>query len=237
MHDLINVSGIPGFREPVSCFSHLVAAVVFAVLGIFLLRRGRGCWRRTLSLAVLVFASVFLLSMSATYHMLPHGPGREVMRRLDVAAVFVLIAGTATPIHVILFHGVARWLPLLLMWSVAATGITLRTVFAGSLPVGLGSTLFLMIGWMGLVSCIVLWRRHGFWLVEPLLWGGVAYTVGVIVQWFSGAVLIPQVVGPHELWHIAVLVGLSLHWKFVFSFASGTPVLIPSAATHAAGQN
>jgi channel protein (hemolysin III family) len=126
-------------------------------------------------------------------------------------------------VHAILFRGFNRWAPLLLAWSAAATGITLRTIFSKSLPRGVGTAIFLLLGWGGLISCILLWRRYGFSFVKPLLWGGVAYTLGAIVLGLNWPTLIPSVVGAHELWHVAVLLGLGLHWKFVFEFASGPP--------------
>ena len=167
--DDIEVYSIPGFREPASCFTHLLAAPVFAVLGYFLVQRGRGDWMRTASLAVMVLSTVFLLSMSAVYHLLGPGMGRYVMRQLDVAGVFALIAGTVTPVHAILFRGFNRWAPLLLVWSAAATGITLMTTFSRTLPRGVGTAVFLLLGWGGLISCILLWRRYGFSFVKPLV--------------------------------------------------------------------
>jgi channel protein (hemolysin III family) len=221
--DEIVVDAIPGFREPVSCWTHLLAAPVFAVLGYYLVRRGRGHWGRTISLAVMAFSSVFLLSMSAVYHLLGPGTARDVMRHLDIAAIFVLIAGTVTPAHAILFRGFNRWAPLLLVWSVAATGISLRTIFSDRLMSGLGTALFLVMGWGGLISCIVLWRRYDYSFVKLLLWGGMAYTAGVVIIGLNWPTVIPGVVTPHELWHVAVIVGLSMHWKFTFQFAGGLP--------------
>ncbi len=223
MFDEIDVYSIPGFREPVSCFTHLFALPVFAVVGVYLLRRGRGNWGRTISQGTMVFSTLFLLSMSAVYHLLGPGTGRVVMRHLDIAGVFVLIAGTVTPVHAILFRGFNRWAPLLLVWTAAATGITLRTIFSTRLAPGVGSGVFLVMGWGGLISCILLWKRYGFSFIKPLMWGGVAYTVGVIVLGLGWPTLIPGVVSAHELWHLAVLGGLGLHWKFVFQFAAGPP--------------
>ncbi|MDP6445474.1 MAG: hemolysin III family protein [Pirellulaceae bacterium] len=223
MEEIITVYAIPGFREPVSCFSHLFAAPVFAALTFILIRRGRGCWLRVLSLWTMGLATVFLLAMSGVYHLLGPGTGRFVMRQLDIACVFVMIAGTITPIHMILFHGIRRWLPLLVVWTCAAVGITLRSTFPNGLPPGVGTGLFLLMGWGGLISCILLWRSFGFQFVKPLLFGGIAYTVGAIVLLADWPVLIPGVIGAHELWHVAVIAGLSLHWSFVFDFADGSP--------------
>ena len=167
--------------------------------------------------------SVFLLSMSGVYHLLGNGTGRYIMKQLDVAGVFALIAGSVTPVHAILFTGLQRWGPILLVWAAAATGITLRIVFWDSFPDGLGIGIFLLMGWGGAISCKQLWKRYGYRFVAPLLWGGVAYTVGAIILGLNWPTVIPGVVGAHELWHVGVLLGLGFHWKFVFQFAGGPP--------------
>jgi channel protein (hemolysin III family) len=110
--DTIDAYRIPGFRELVSCFTHLLAALVFAILGYFLLRGTRGNWSRTASLAVMAFSTVFLLSMSAAYHLLGPDTGPYVMRQFDFAGVFALIPGTVTPVHAILFRGFMLSLPV-----------------------------------------------------------------------------------------------------------------------------
>src|SRR5262245_30751473 len=89
---------LPGFHEPFSAISHLFGAVLFAFMGLLLLRRGRGDTGRLIYLGVFVFACVFLMSMSGVYHMMIRGgAAHSVMERLDHAAIFVLIAGTFTP--------------------------------------------------------------------------------------------------------------------------------------------
>ena len=85
------------------------------------------------------------------------------------------------------------------------------------------SSVFLLFGWSGLITCIVLWRRYSFCFVKPLFWGGVAYSLGALILGQNSLTLIPGVVGAHEVWHVAVTIGLGLHWKFVFQFAHGPP--------------
>ena len=113
----IEVFPLPGCREPLSSFSHLIGAVVFTVLAFTLVRRGRGDRARTISLVVMACSTVQLLILSGLYHMFPPGPMRELMVRADVSGVFLLIAGSLTPVHVILFRGLARSGPLALAWS------------------------------------------------------------------------------------------------------------------------
>lgn len=214
-----SIYSIPGFQEPVSSFSHLFAAPVFAFFGYKLIRRGAGDWRRVVSLFVMAASAVFLLAMSGVYHLLGFGLGRYVLERLDIAGVFVLIAGTATPVHTILFKGPARWAPLTLFWGIAVAGITLCTIFAETLPDWFRNSLFLLMGWGGLYAFAALWRRYGALFVLPLLLGGLAYTFGVCILAFHWPALIPGIIGPHELWHVAVLLGLAQHWRFVSQFA------------------
>jgi channel protein (hemolysin III family) len=213
---------IPGFTETVSSLSHLLGAGVFAVMAIFLLRRGWGNMVRVGALSVYAFTCVFLLSMSGVYHLLAiEGTARAVLGRLDHAAIFALIAGTFTPVHAILFHRLGRWGPLLLIWLAVVTAITLKSIFFNHVSECLGLSLYLGLGWIGALTGVVLWRLYGAGFVRPLVLGAGAYTVGAAFDFVRWPVIIPRVVGPHELFHVAVLAGIAWHWKFVSQFASG----------------
>lgn len=215
------VYSIPGFADPISSWTHLLGAGVFGVLSIGLLRRGWGDTGRVFSLSVFAFTCILLLSVSGVYHLLGEGAGRDVMRRLDHDAIFGLIAGTFTPIHGILFRGIRRWGGLVLIWAAAATGITLKTVFFASIPEWLGLALYLAMGWLGLGSSWLIWRHYGISAVRLPLAGGIAYTVGAVFESAGFPVLIPGVLGPHECFHLAVLVGVGLFWRFTFQIADG----------------
>src|SRR5574342_331533 len=120
---------IAGFSDPVSSLTHLAGAAAFAMLAVVLLRRGRGVPGHTLSLCVFALSCVMLLTLSGTYHLLAPGTaGREVLQRLDHAAIFALIAGSFTPVHAILFRGAWRWGMLTLIWGAAIAGMTLKTL-------------------------------------------------------------------------------------------------------------
>jgi channel protein (hemolysin III family) len=213
---------IPGFSDPVSSLTHLAGALVFAILGFPLIRRGRGDAARAASLVVFVFSVVLLLSLSGIYHLLTHFTvARSVLMRLDHAAIFVLIAGSFTPVHVILLHD--RWQRHLLgwIWAAAIAGLTLKTVYFNAMPEWLGLAMYLGLGWLGTISTVAIAHRLGFRFVLPLLWGAIAYTVGALADHFHWPVLMPDIVGPHEVFHLAVLAGVSFHWSFIRAIASG----------------
>jgi channel protein (hemolysin III family) len=219
------VISIPGFSDPMSAMTHLLGSGVFAVLGVFLVRKGRRAdgsgwnWRMT-GLAVFVFAAVAQLGISGAYHILQPGlTPRWVMQQIDHTAIFILIAASFVPVHAILFEGWRRWLILLILFSLAATGITFNFLYFSGSPEIFGLTFYIAMGWVGAYSGYALYRRYGWGFIRPLVWGGIAYTLGGAIEFLRQPVLIEGVVGAHELFHLAVLAGLSFHFRFAFSFA------------------
>lgn len=227
------VYDLPGFHDPFSSISHLVGAVVFLFLGYGLLLRGRGDRNRLIYLGIYAFSCVFLFSMSGVYHMMTRdSAARAVMCRLDHNAIFILIAGTFTPGHGLLFRGPLRWGPLTLIWTAAVCGITLKSVFFNDVPEWIGLALYLALGWLGAFSGALLWQRFGYRFVAPLLWGGVAYSIGGMLDILNWFVLVPGVIHAHELFHVAVLIGALLHWRWVWSFADGSVSTGPAPNPH-----
>ena len=213
---------LPGFNQPVSSMSHLVGAVVYLVLAIVILKRAWPSRVIFWNTFLFVFATVVLLSLSGVYHMFsPGGTPGQVMVRLDVAAIFFLIASTFTPIHGVLFSGWKRWGVLVPLWLIAITGITLRTIFFNSIPYWVGTAIFLAMGWIGLFSSILMWRYYRWEAVGPTLWGGIMYTIGAVGDSFAWPTIIPMVWGSHETFHFFVLAGLGFHWHLVSKIVEG----------------
>ena len=212
----MNVIAIPGFSDPFSSISHLVGVLVALYFSVNLIRYTGGYRSSVISVVVFVFSVVFLLSMSGVFHLLDHESlGRAVLQRLDHAGIFALIAGTFTPIHCILFRGFWRWGFLILIWVLAITGITFKTIFFNELAEWLGLMFYLSLGWLGVLSAYLTHRLHGYTIIKPLFYGGLAYTAGATLEFLQWPIVILGVIGPHELFHIAVLAGIYWHWKFV----------------------
>jgi channel protein (hemolysin III family) len=226
---------IPGFSDPVSSLTHLAAALVFAILAGFLIAQGRGDARRVTSLVVFAVSCVLLLSFSGVYHLLtPKTAARGVLMRLDHAAIFVLIAGSFTPVHSILLRNRWHWHLLAWIWIAAIAGLTLKTVYFDAVPPWLGLLMYLGLGWLGLISTIAVARRFGVRFILPLVWGALAYTLGAVADFLGWPVLVQGVVGPHEIFHLAVLAGISFHWAFIHRIAAAerarlTPAIPASA--------
>ncbi len=221
---------IPGFWEPVNSLLHLVAAVVFTILMIPLLKRAKGFPRRRRLVCFFTISSVFVLSMSGVFHMLKQETTAAiVMQRLDRAAIFILIAGTFTPVHVLTFSGPVKWIGLALMWTAAITALTLTTIFHDDMAWALGTTLYLALGWLAGIPAINIFRKSGFRGIKYLLFGGLAYSAGALLLAIEWPILIHGVVGPHELWHVAVIAGITFHWIAIYQIADRKPHVRPGA--------
>ena len=207
--------------EPFSAFTHLGGALALTYLAVDLVRRGRGHGGRVASLIVFAASCVLLLLASSAYHLAAPGAARESLRVFDHAAIFLLIAGSFTPIHAILFRGLWRWGALALVWTLAIVGVILKVLFFARMPEWLGLMLYLGFGWFGLFSGIALARRYGVAFVRPVLFGALAYTLGAVIDFLRWPVPLPGIVGPHELFHVAVLAGIGCHWLFIHNIASG----------------
>jgi channel protein (hemolysin III family) len=212
---------IPGFADPFSSLSHLLGAALFAVFSIFLIRRGRGESLRVTSLAVFSAGTVLLLSLSGTMHLIGrNGSGHSVLQRLDHAAIFILIACSFTPIHIILFRGKQRWIVITVVWTIAFLGILLKTIYFESIPPPVGTAIYIGMGWIGIFSWLAVVRRYGFEFAQPIMWGGIAYTIGGLLDSVHWPILVSGVIQWHEVFHVAVLIGLGCHWAFVYSIAN-----------------
>ncbi|MEM7454599.1 MAG: hemolysin III family protein [Planctomycetota bacterium] len=214
---------IGGFNDPMSSISHLTGTVIFFIFACFLLYSAWNSRKNFWYSLQFSICTLFALSMSFVYHMMARGgTAREVMLRLDVAAIFVLIASTFTVFHGILFTGWKRWGIIGLMWTITVTGVTLRTVFFNSIPLVLGDGIFLLMGWIGALSSWLLWKKYGWIAVRPVFLGGVFYTIGAIINAVESPVIIDMVWGPHETFHLFVLAGLGTHWSLAWSIVDGS---------------
>jgi channel protein (hemolysin III family) len=239
------IISLPGINEPFSAISHYLGAFLFAILGGILIRRGRGDRLRVVALTIYVATLLCLFIMSGTFHLVRRGtPEWELAGRLDYSAIYLLIAGSFTPPHALLFRGFQRWFTLALIWTLAIVGITLKWLYFDGFTHGISVIFYIAMGWIGAIGGIVAWRRYGWQFVKPLFGGALAYTIGAFFEVLGPDIATslneltgitirfwPGVVESHELWHVAVLIGAALHWAFIYQFADGSvPPLIDRAS-------
>lgn len=190
----------------------LLAALVGApVLVLSAVRHGGAA--RIAGAGVFAFATVLLYLTSTLYHALPWNRAKEVFRLLDHAAIYVMIAGTYTPITLSVLGGAWGWTLFGIVWGLALGGVVLTAVGGARYPI-LRTSLYLGMGWLIVVAVKPLWLRMPS---EGLFWlsaGGVAYTVGVVFY------VLKRVRYFHFVWHLFVIAGTACHFIAVIRFAA-----------------
>jgi hemolysin III len=210
-------------REPFNGLSHLTGAFLSAggLLALLAVAPGKP-WHLT-GFSIYGGSLVLLYAASTLYHSLPTGPrGVRRLLVLDQVAIYLLIAGTYTPICLVPLRGPWGWSLLGVVWGIGLAGIALRVAWRRQ-PVWLPVALYLLMGWLAVVAlgplAAVLPGPGLAWLAA----GGAAYTTGAAVFASKRPRLWPGVFGSHELWHVFVLGGSACHFIVMLCFVARAP--------------
>lgn len=166
-------------------------------------------------------ASLMLLyGTSASYHQIPWRPTwRRIVKRLDHAMIFVLIAGTYTPFC--LDVRLAWGIPLLsVVWSLAAAGALLKIAWPDA-PRWLSVGLYVGLGWIALAGASEILARYSATPVTLLVLGGVLYTIGGVIYALQRPDPWPRVFGYHEVFHSFVVAGSAIHYAAIAAYVVG----------------
>jgi hemolysin III len=207
-------------REPVNGLTHLAAAAA-AIGGLLLLQLlARGGWSERLALAIYGLTLIGMFSASAIYHLARVGPAAlERLRKADHATIYLLIAGTYTPICLRYFAGFWRWGLLAIIWGMALVGIIIK-LFMIRAPRGLTAGIYLVMGWMAVGGLGEMLRTMPAGALAWLFTGGLFFTVGAVIYIAKRPNLKPGIFGFHELWHIFVILGAFSHFVLVAAYVA-----------------
>ena len=165
-------------------------------------------------------ATAALYFVSFSYHVLARGPrARRIMQRADHSMIFVLIAGSFTPVVLLALHGPWRWGLLGAVWTIALGGVALKCLALERFP-RLGGGLYIALGWTGVVAAPAFLHRPLLGLL--FLLGGILYTVGAVLFASRRPRLNPAWFGYHEVWHTFVVAAGALMF-------AGNYILVRSA--------
>ncbi len=196
---------------------HQYAFFVAVVLGVLLVVGASGP-RERVGAAVFAVALATMFGVSALYHRVTWRPGaRRWMRRLDHAAIYLLIAGTYTPFGLLALPSAWRWTVLPVVWGGALAAIFVKLAWVDA-PKWLAAAFGIALGWVGIVLLPHLWTHAGFVGVLLLALGGVLYTGGAIVYARGRPDPIPAVFGYHELFHALVIAAAACQYAAVAIF-------------------
>jgi hemolysin III len=206
-------------REPVNGLTHLAGALLALIGLIALLVVGWSTPAKSAALLIYGASLIVMFSASATYHMVrAREKVIEVLRKIDHAAIYMLIAGTYTPFCIIAFTGFWKWGLLSIIWSLALIGILVK-VFVIRSPRWVTAGVYVLMGWLCVAAVGEMLAVLPVWVLTWLVIGGVTYTLGAVVYITRIFNFAPGVFGFHEVWHIFVLAAAGAHFVAVLGVA------------------
>ena len=215
-------------KDPGSALTHFIAMIL--ALGassplIIKAARTPG-YTHVLPLAIFITSMILLYAASTIYHTLDISPKvNQILRKVDHMMIFILIAGTYTPVCLIAIRGTLGYTLLAIVWGIAIFGILLKAFWINC-PKWVSSVLYIGMGW----TCILaftqilnsLSREAFLWLLT----GGIIYTIGGVIY----ALKLPifngrhKNFGSHEIFHLFVMGGSFCHFMLMYKFLAVMPL-------------
>lgn len=208
------------FREPVNAISHgagAVGSVAALTLMVVFAATHAGVWH-VVSFSIFGATLILMYTSSFLYHALNISEKALAMfRRIDHIMIFMVIAGSYTPLCLVPLRGPWGWSLFGTVWGIAVAGIFLKIFFMGA-PRWISTVIYLCMGWLCVVAIYPLVKT-----LEPmaLFWlalGGVSYSVGAVIYALKKPDLFPGVFGFHEIWHCLVILGSACHFWLSFQY-------------------
>ena len=211
-------------REPGSAITHFIAMMmaVFAAVPLLIKAGIQSGQENLLAMAIFMGSMILLYGASATYHSVDlTGRSLRVFRKLDHMMIFVLIAGSYTPVCLIVLGGKLGYTLLALVWGIAAVGMLVKACWI-TCPKWFSSVIYIAMGWV----CVLVFGPLLKTLSVPaflwLLSGGIIYTVGGVIY----ALKLPifnakhKFFGSHEVFHLFVMGGSICHFIFMYLYVA-----------------
>lgn len=216
-----------GLRDPFSVLSHLLGAVLGVVALVALVRRARrrGLPRRgEWPLVIYGVSMVLAFSASALFHG-PVRPSQELVlfKKLDHAAIFLMIGGTGTALYGALN---IRWAGAMIgaLWAVCLGALGLKMI-VWPMPLWLTALTYMVVGWGGLGGLFLIVRSLGWQRLRLLFYGAAVLTVGAFVFATEWPVVWPGVIEGHEVFHVLALLGAGIHFQFIYHLQPVQPLI------------
>ena len=209
-------------REPGSAITHFVAMMMAVFASIPLLVKTAVSSGNIAFTAMTVFmlSMILLYAASTTYHSVNVSDrALKIFRKVDHMMIFILIAGTYTPVCTIILGGKIGYTLLLAVWSIAIFGIIIKMLWI-TCPKWFSSVIYIAMGWVCVFVFVPLWNSLPHAAFLWLLAGGIIYTIGGVIY----ALKLPLFnakhanFGSHEIFHLFVMAGSICHFIFMYYY-------------------
>lgn len=210
-------------REPGSAITHFIGAVLSALAATpLIIRASQTSVLNTVAMSVFIISMFLLYSASTTYHSITLSKAViKVFRKVDHMMIFILIAGSYTPVCLIALKGTLGTAMLCAVWGIAIAGILFKAFWI-TCPKWVSSVLYIGMGWTCVFAFVPLYNilpTAAFWW---LLAGGILYTVGGVIYALKLPIFnnLHKNFGSHEIFHLFVLAGSFCHFIFMYSYVA-----------------
>ena len=199
-------------QERLNAITHVLGAI-FGVLGLISLIIYNGNKTKWSLFSVIVYglSLIILFTASTLYHSVKDAVKKQYFSIVDHISIYLLVAGTYTPVLLITLHDSLGWTLFYVVWGIAAFGVILKLFFTGKFEI-FSTLLYLVMGWLivfDFTNFYKLMRSNGVLL---LFFGGLAFTFGILFY------AIKKITYNHVIWHVFVLAGAVFHFFMIFFY-------------------
>lgn len=215
-------------KDPGSAITHFIGwlMAVFAAAPLLIKAAGEPDRIHLICLAVFIVSMIALYGASTIYHTLDISPRvNRILRKIDHMMIFVLIAGTYTPMCVIAIGGALGYTLLAIVWGIALAGILLKAFWI-TCPKWFSSVLYIGMGWVCVLAFTQILNALSPAAFAWLLAGGLIYTAGGVIY----ALKVPlfdarhKNFGSHEIFHLFVMAGSACHFILMYNYVASMPL-------------
>jgi len=205
-------------KEPVNALTHFVTFIASIVGLVFLIILSKNNVSKLVTMTIYGLSIIFLYGASSLYHWLIAAPQKALLlRKLDHVAIYLLIAGSYTPVFYYGLTGTWKWTMLAAVWTLALVGVLLKICIM-QIPRYVSTAFYVTLGWIALVPFLQLFKNLPAGAVYLMIVGGVVYTIGALIYATKCFNFFPNRFGFHEIFHLFVMAGSIIHFIMMLQY-------------------
>jgi hemolysin III len=205
-------------KEPGNALTHFTTFIASIVGLVFLIILSKNNVSKLVTMTIYGVSVIFLYGVSSLYHWVKVAPQKtELIRKLDHIAIYLLIAGSYTPVFYYGLTGAWKWAMLIAVWAVALIGAFLKIWFI-RIPRYISTAFYITLGWIALIPFLQLFQNLPAGAVYLMITGGVTYTIGAIIYATRCFNFFPNRFGFHEVFHLFVMAGSIIHFIMILEY-------------------
>ncbi len=205
-------------KDPASTWTHFITFIAAIIGLVFLMNLAKDDTTKLISMIIYGASLILLYAASSVYHWIQTTPEKELMlKKIDHVSIYILIAGTYTPVFMLGLTGTWRITMLIMVWALAVVGMLLKVVYIG-VPRYVSTILYVILGWFALVPFYQLLLSIPTGGIALMIIGGLFYTVGAVIYATKWPDPLPKVFGFHEVFHLFVMAGSISHFFMMVYF-------------------